>query len=156
MTPHRYPLSESKDARRETRVIDRAARDALGHAAKQRERPECDDERRDAQSRDQASVEDAAGATSQQRRRRRAGNRETPVMIGGAEHHRSETHHRADRQIDPAGDDDRRHRDGQDADLDAYTRDLEEVRQRQEARRHDREQDDFEDERAQQRPPRHD
>ena len=44
-------------------------------------------------------------------------------------------HHRADRQVDAASDDDRRQRNGEEAELDAETRDLEEVAGRREVRR---------------------
>ena len=50
-----------------------------------------------------------------------------PVANRRAEDHGREPHHRSDRQIDPAGDDDWRQRNRQQAQLDAEPDDLEEV-----------------------------
>src|SRR5207342_375317 len=56
-----------------------------------------------------------------------------------AERDRGEPHHRADREVDPARDDDRRQRDGEQAELDAEPRHLEEVAEGEKVRRDQRE-----------------
>ena len=54
-----------------------------------------------------------------------------------AETDRGQPHHRADREIDAAGDQNRRQRDGEQAELGVQPRDLEEVGEREEIRRDD-------------------
>ncbi len=55
------PLPEREESRREAGVVHRALGDALGDAAKQRQRPERDDERRNRQPRDQRGVQQTTG-----------------------------------------------------------------------------------------------
>ncbi len=63
-----------------------------------------------------------------------------------------ESHHRADRQVDAAAHDDRRQRNGKQPQLDAESRNLEEVRNREEVVRDDGEEGDFRHERQRQDP----
>ena len=66
-----------------------------------------------------------------------------PVPARRAEDDGRQPHHRADRQVDAAGDDDRRQRDRQEPELHAEARDLEEVPGRGEVRRDEREERDL-------------
>ena len=67
--------------------------------------------------------------------RRSGGDRKIPVAIGRPEQNGRESHHRSHRQVDAAGDEDWREGDGQQAELDAQARDLEEVAGGREVRR---------------------
>ena len=118
-------------------VVHRRLRDAFGDASKEREGAERDDEGRDLQPRDEHGVERTAGTANGERDDRGDGGVKPPVAAGGAEDDRRESHHRPDRQIDAAGDDHRRERDGQQSELHAEPRDLEEIPRRGEVRRDD-------------------
>src|SRR5207247_1568469 len=67
--------------------------------------------------------------------RRRAGQRQMPVARRGAKQYRRQPHHRSNRQIDPAGDDDRRQRERQQPELHAEAHHLEEIGGREEVLR---------------------
>ena len=148
-------LTQPQDRRREAGVVHRAVGDPLGEAAEQRQRAERDDQRRNAERRNQRRVQRAAGASGGQGHGRRGGRRPSPVARGGAEHHRGEPHHRADGQIDAAGDDDRRHRHRQQADFHAQPHHLERVRDGQKTRRDKRKDGDLDRDRNEQRAARH-
>ena len=100
--------------------------------------------------RDEHGVERAAGAANEQRDERRERWMESPIAARGAKDHRRESHHRADRQVDSAGDDDRRERDGQQPDFYAQPRDFEEVPGGREVRRDRREKRDLDCQRDEQ------
>ncbi len=67
------------------------------------------------------------GAADEQRDERGRRWMEPPVPARRAEDDSREPHHRSDRQVDAAGDDDRRQRNRQEPELHAEARDLEEV-----------------------------
>ena len=148
-------LSDAKNGRREAGIVRRAVRDALGQASKERQRSERHDERRDVERRDQRGVQNAAAAAGQQGRGRGHADRQAPIAIRRAEDDRREAHHGSDRQIDPAGDEDRRHRDREQADLDAEAHHLEDIRHRREVRRDGGKHDGFDPERGEEDPARH-
>ena len=143
-------LSQKEKPRRESAVVDRRLRDSFGDPTKQRERAKRHDERRDSEVRDEHGVERAAGAANEQRDERRERGMEPPVAARGAKDHRRESHHRPDRQIDSAGDDDRRERDGQQPELNAQARDFEEVPGGREVRRDCRKERDLDRQRDEQ------
>ena len=145
-------LTQREKPRGKIGVVDRAAREPLRNSAEQRERPERDDERRDAEPRDQHRVERSAGAAGQKRDRRRGRQRHMPVVVGRAEEDRGEPHHRPHRQIDAAADNDRGQRDGQQPELDAQPDDFEQVAQRKEVLGYCCEERDLGDERQQEDP----
>jgi hypothetical protein len=146
------PLAEKEKSRREPRVVDRAPRHPLGHAAKQREGAERDDQRRQPQPGDEQRIQRAARAAGEDRACGGQRHRQMPIVVRRPEGDGGEPHHRSDRQIDPAGDDDRRERDGEQAELDAEPRDLEEISQREKVRRNRREEEDLAGQRQQQHP----
>ena len=98
---------------------------------------------RNLQPRHEHGVERATGAAHEQRDERGTRRVQPPVAARGAEDDRRESHHRPDRKIDAAGDDDRRQRDRQESELHAEPRDLEEVPGRGEVRRDDGEERDL-------------
>src|ERR1043166_7392380 len=75
---------------------------------------------------------------------RGAADADVPVLHGGAEHDGGQPQHRTDGQIDPAADQNRRQRNGEQSELDARPQDFEPVGDRQELRREAAERDDLE------------
>ena len=146
-------LAEAKQARREPGIVDGAARDPFGQTAKERQRSERDDERRDLEPGNERRVQRAAHAPYEQGHGRRRADRQAEVAVRRAESHGGEPHRRADGQIDPAGDQNRRHRNRQQTHLDAEANHLEGIRHRQEVRRNDREHRHFRHQYAEQDCP---
>jgi hypothetical protein len=121
-------LAEPQDRRREAGIIHGAVRDAFRKAPKQRQRAERDDQRRNAEHRDERRVQRAARTSDGEGHGRRGRRRPSPVARRSAEHHGRESHHGADRQVDAAGDDNGRHRYGEQADFHAQPHHFERVR----------------------------
>ena len=121
------PLSERQEAAREPAVVGGPVRQPLGDPAEHRHRSQRDDERWEVQPRDQQRVQQSARTADEHRRGRGRRDRQMPISIRPAKRDRREAHHRSDRQIDAAGDDDGRQRQRQQAELDADARDLEEI-----------------------------
>ncbi len=71
-----------------------------------------------------------AAPTSKREQHGRSGSASCQSREAAPKTTADEPHHRADREIDAAGDDDRRQRDGQQAELDAEPQDFEEVGER--------------------------
>ena len=117
---------------------DRVRRqDALGDAAIERQRPDRDCERRQADARDEEAVERPEHPTQQDGRDHRRPDRPAVVEeLGHAEP--CETEHRRHREIDLAGDDDQRERERDDRDLPHVQADEEEVGPFEEVGRHAR------------------
>ena len=111
-------LPEKQKRRRKIRERIHAARDRFGESAKERERAERDDERRQAQPGDERGVQSARQRADAQRARRRHRHRQARVAPQFAEQDRAQPEQRADRQIDAARENDRRHHQREQADLD--------------------------------------
>ena len=123
-------------------VVDTSGQ-ALGEAAKERKRPERDDQRRGAQTRDHEAVERSRQCSDAERDRRRDWDRHSRVAIQLAKKHRRKPHQRADGQVDLAANDDGRQREGQEPDLDTQPAHLEGIGQRKKVRSRPREDRDF-------------
>jgi hypothetical protein len=133
-------------------VVHGAKGDAFGNATEQRERTERNDERRNFETGNEEGIQGAAGAAGQQTDARSGCDREVPVPVRGAEEHGRESHHRSHGQIDAAGNENRRQRDGEQPQLHAQPRNLEEVSRGGKVRRDRREQHDLESQRREHRP----
>ena len=122
-------------------------------AAKERERAERDDERREAEPRDHHRVERAAEQRLQQRERDgRPAAAPPPSRHSAPSTTRREPHHRADREVDAAGDDDRRERQREQPDLHAEPHDLERVARAEEVAPREAEDQALDDEHDEQHP----
>ncbi len=111
----------------EIRCSCRSLRQPLGDAAEHRQRTQRHDERRQTQTSDGDGVQRAAGEPHQHCRGGGDDDRQMPFGRGDAEHNRRQPHHRPDRQIDTARDQNRRQRDREQPELDAQPRDLEQL-----------------------------
>ena len=145
-------LAEKQEPRGKPSVVDGALGDAFGNATEQRKGPERHDQGGQLEPGDQQRVQPAARASGDQRTQRGDRQRQMPRAVRGPEADRREAHHRADRQVDAAGDNDRCQRDRQQAELHAEPRHFEEVPEREEAWRHGGKQHDLRRNHGQQRP----
>ncbi len=130
-------LPEMQKRRGKPRVADRGFGHAFSDAAEQGERAERDDERRKPEPRDEERIQAAAGGPDDDRHDCSRGKRKMEILPGGAEGHGGKPHHRADGEVDAAGNENRRQRDRQQSELDVEPRDLEEVDGCEEIRRDD-------------------
>ncbi len=145
-------LSKEEEARRQAGVVLDAAREALGGAAEERVRAERDDQGRVAEPADHQRVEGAAEERHQQRDRDGERHRHAAVAPERAQRDRGEAHHRSHREIDAAGDDDRRQGQREKPDLDRQARDFHRVGHGQEVAAGHAEQGALEAEQERQHP----
>ncbi len=136
-------LAEPQEPRREARVVVDTAGEALGQPSKEREGSERDDERRQVPPRDEPAVQRAARRAHRERTARRSRRRPAGIAPERAPRHRGQSEQRAGRQVDAAGDHDRRQRDRQQPRLDAKPHDLGGILRRREIRRDRRKEQDF-------------
>ena len=130
--PGHLPEAELGEARREVAHAARSE-DDQGEAAEERERAERHDERRQPAARDEQAVQQAAQDADDEH----DGDRDLHRDAGRpqeAEDGAGQPGHRLDRQVDLAGDDDQRHRQGHDRDLHQGRDEVAEVARRQEER----------------------
>ena len=120
-------LTEREKRRRKSAVVHRCLGDAFRDAAKQRERAERHDQRRQPQPRNQHGVQPAAGAPDRERDGRRGWNRQCRSRHAAPKQTAASPIIGADRQVDAAGNQNRRQRNGEQSELGVEPRDLEEV-----------------------------
>ena len=95
--PADIPLAEREKCRRKPAVVHRRFGNPFGHAAKERERAERHDERRELQPRNQHSVEPAAESPHREGDEHRDWNWEVQIAPRGAKAHGRKPHDGADR-----------------------------------------------------------
>jgi hypothetical protein len=125
-------LAHPEKARREPADEIGPARDSFRKPAEQRQRAERDEQRRQRKARDQHRIQRAPGRTRGERCQRSGPDREPRVAPPKPEDHGDQPHQRADRQIDPAGDDDGREREREQADFAGQPHELDQVAPRRE------------------------
>ncbi len=103
-------LPQEQKARWKAGVVDGASGEALGDAAKQRICAKSDDQRSDAEPRDEQRVQSAAEYADRQRKQNAQSGRQPTIVPQRSEADGAESHHRSNREVDAARQQNRRQR----------------------------------------------
>ena len=120
-------IAEREEGFGEIRVCLGAAGEGFGESAEKRERAERDDERREAEARDERGIHTATERAGGDRADGCEPRRKGGVFPQHAEDDRAQAHERADGEVDASGEDDRRHDESEQADFDGLADDVRDV-----------------------------